>query len=51
MAAGRVCAALQMRDITVARLTERIGRLGFLASEILDEIAPVLDGLERGAGA
>ena len=33
------------------RLAGRIGRLGFLAREILDEIAPVLDGLERSARA
>jgi ADP-dependent NAD(P)H-hydrate dehydratase len=30
------------------RLARRIGRLGFLARELLDEIAPVLDGLEQG---
>ncbi|MET0273943.1 MAG: NAD(P)H-hydrate dehydratase [Phenylobacterium sp.] len=29
-----------------ARLSKRIGRVGFLARELLDEIAPVLDGLE-----
>jgi hydroxyethylthiazole kinase-like uncharacterized protein yjeF len=29
------------------RLSERIGRLGFLARELLDEIAPVLSELER----
>lgn len=32
-----------------ARLGRRVGRLGFLARELLDEIAPVLDGLERAA--
>ncbi|MFI4964359.1 MAG: NAD(P)H-hydrate dehydratase [Caulobacterales bacterium] len=34
-----------------ARLGERIGRLGFLARELLDEIAPVLNDLEAGPGA
>jgi len=29
------------------RLSRRIGRLGFLARELLEEIAPVLDGLEN----
>jgi NAD(P)H-hydrate repair Nnr-like enzyme with NAD(P)H-hydrate dehydratase domain len=28
------------------RLSRRIGRIGFLARELLDEIAPVLDALE-----
>jgi ADP-dependent NAD(P)H-hydrate dehydratase len=32
------------------RLSRRIGRLGFLARELLDEIAPVLDALEGGSG-
>jgi hydroxyethylthiazole kinase-like uncharacterized protein yjeF len=31
------------------RLSRRIGRLGFLARELLDEIAPVLDALEPAA--
>lgn len=31
-----------------ARLGRRIGRLGYLARELLDEIAPVLDELEGG---
>lgn len=30
-----------------ARLAGRVGRIGFLARELLDEVAPVLDGLER----
>lgn len=30
------------------RLSRRVGRLGFLARELLDEIAPVLNGLENG---
>lgn len=30
-----------------ARLARRIGRIGFLARELLDEIAPVLDRLEQ----
>jgi ADP-dependent NAD(P)H-hydrate dehydratase len=30
-----------------ARLARRIGRIGFLARELLDEIAPALDALER----
>lgn len=34
-----------------ARLTERIGRLGFLARELLDEIAPVLNDLETPRSA
>ncbi|MDB5445771.1 MAG: NAD(P)H-hydrate dehydratase [Phenylobacterium sp.] len=29
------------------RLARRIGRIGFLARELLDEVAPVLDALER----
>jgi len=31
-----------------ARLTQRIGRIGFLARELLDEIAPILEELEAG---
>lgn len=31
-----------------ARLRRRIGRVGFLARELLDEIAPALDELDRG---
>lgn len=30
------------------RLAARIGRVGFLARELLDEVAPVLNGLETG---
>ncbi|RAK50724.1 NAD(P)H-hydrate dehydratase [Phenylobacterium deserti] len=30
------------------RLSKRVGRMGFLARELLDEIAPVLCGLEAG---
>jgi len=33
-----------------SRLSRRVGRLGFLARELLDEIAPVLDELEFGGG-
>jgi ADP-dependent NAD(P)H-hydrate dehydratase len=33
------------------RLSERIGRLGFLARELLDEIAPVLNDLEASPAA
>jgi NAD(P)H-hydrate repair Nnr-like enzyme with NAD(P)H-hydrate dehydratase domain len=33
------------------RLSRRIGRLGFLARELLDEIAPVLAELEGGGPA
>jgi ADP-dependent NAD(P)H-hydrate dehydratase len=33
------------------RLTERVGRLGFLARELLEEIAPVLNDLEAGPRA
>jgi hydroxyethylthiazole kinase-like uncharacterized protein yjeF len=33
------------------RLSKRVGRLGFLARELLEEIAPVLDGLENNPAA
>jgi ADP-dependent NAD(P)H-hydrate dehydratase len=32
------------------RLSRKIGRIGFLARELLDEIAPVIEGLEQQAG-
>jgi ADP-dependent NAD(P)H-hydrate dehydratase len=43
---GAAAWGVRLHSLAGARLSERIGRVGFLARELLDELAGALGGLE-----